>query len=405
MREELLYGSGCSPTEIGARYFALAEKFKKVKGEQPGCFFSSPGRAEILGNHTDHNLGQVIVSAISCDIIAAVKKRDDGLIEICSEGFYPIHFNVRDTRMRPEEKGRSYALARGVIDGIKKRGFRFGGFTAVTESNIFRGAGVSSSAAFEVLLAEIVNSLYLGGALSAADKAAIGQEAENSYFGKPSGLLDQTGVAIGGMNRVDFISPESPECERLSPPEGYAIVITNAGGNHSSLTAHYADIKKEMLAVSEFFGKKYLRFVSEEEFYSAISDLKKSVSERAILRAIHFFDENKRVEKASSALKCGDISAFLTAVSESGESSLKYLQNAFVPGSALQPISLALCLSKKYIKDGAARLHGGGFAGTVIAIISEGEKDGYISYMSGVFGAENVFSAKVRNIGAANVSL
>lgn len=405
MREELLYGAGCNAEKIGERYSNLAEKFKSLKGEQPDCFFSSPGRAEILGNHTDHNLGQVIVSAISCDIIAAVKKRDDGLVEICSDGFYPIHFNVRDTRLRPEEKGRSYALARGVINGIKKRGYSVGGFTAVTESNIFRGAGVSSSAAFEVLLAEIVNSLYLGGALSAADKAAIGHEAENVYFGKPSGLLDQTGVALGGMNRVDFYNPTIPQCEGLTPPAGYAIVITNAGGNHSSLTAHYADIKKEMLAVSEFFGQKYLRFVSEDEFYSSIPDLKKKVGERAILRAIHYFNENARVEKASKALKTGDIGAFLNAVNESGESSLKYLQNAFVPGSAVQPIPLALYLSKKHIKDGAVRLHGGGFAGTVIAIISEGKREDYIAYMSRIFGAENVFSARVRNIGTARVDL
>jgi len=405
MQEELLYGAGCNANQIKARYSALAEKFKSAKGEEPEHFFSSSGRAEILGNHTDHNLGKVIVSAISCDIIAAVKKRDDGLIEVCSEGFYPIHFNVRDTRMRPEEKGRSYALVRGVVGGIKRRGYSVGGFTAYTESNVFRGAGVSSSAAFELLLAEIINSLYLGGGLSAADKAAIAQEAENVYFGKPCGLLDQTGVALGGMNAVDFLNPEKPECERLSPPNGYAIVITNAGGNHSSLTAHYADIKKEMLSVSSFFGKKYLRFVSEEEFYSSIHDLKKAVGERAVLRAVHYFNENARVEKASSALKSGDINSFLTAVNESGESSLKYLQNAFVPGSATQPIPLALYLSKRRIKDGAVRLHGGGFAGTVIAIISENEKDDYIKYMSEYFGAENVFSAKVRNIGATKVDL
>lgn len=401
MNTDLLYGAGSADNT--ARYSSLAEKFFGEKGSAPERFFSSPGRAEILGNHTDHNLGKVIVSAISCDIAAAVQKRSDGLVEICSDGFYPIHFNVRDTAIHPGEEGRSYALARGVAEAIKRRGYKLGGFTAYTQSTVFRGAGVSSSAAFEVLIAEIFNVLYCGGKLTPAEKAEIGRYAENEYFGKPSGLLDQTGVAVGGMNKVDFVNPSSPVCERLSPPEGYKIVITNAGGNHASLTEHYAAIKNEMASAAAFFGKKYLREVAAEEFYSSVAALKKKVSERAILRAIHFFDENARVDTAAEALKSGDVKTFLKAVSESGESSLTCLQNAFVPGSADQPVSLAIELSRRFIKDGAVRLHGGGFAGTVIAFVSDGEAEAYAEYMSGVFGKANVFKANVRDVGACEV--
>lgn len=403
MNTDLLYGSGEGAAANAARYPALAEKFSKGCGMAPEKFFSSPGRAEILGNHTDHNLGRVIVSAISCDIIAAVKKRDDGLVEICSDGFYPIHFNIRDTAIHPGEEGRSYALARGVAEGIKLRGYMIGGFTAYTESTVFRGAGVSSSAAFEVLVAEIFNVLYCGGKLTPAEKAEIGKYAENEYFGKPSGLLDQTGVALGGMNKVDFANPSAPISEKLLPPKGYKIVITNAGGNHASLTDHYAAIKDEMSTVSAFFGKRYLREVNEDEFYSSVSELKKKASERAILRAIHYFDENRRVDVAAEALKSGDVNTFLNAVNESGESSLTCLQNAFVPGSEIQPIPLALKLSHKFIKDGAVRLHGGGFAGTVIAFVSDGEAEPYAKYMSGIFGDENVFTANVRGVGACEV--
>jgi len=408
MDGELLYGAGYDETAVRARYQTLAENFFDTKGFSPERFFSSSGRAEILGNHTDHNLGKVIVSAISCDIVAAVKKRDDGLVEIYSNKFYPIHFNIRDTRLRPEEKGRSYALARGVVEGVKRKGYRLGGVTVYTASNIFRGAGVSSSAAFEVLIAEIFNALYCGGKLTPADKAEIGCYAENAYFGKPCGLLDQTGVAVGGMNKVDFINPSTPKCERLSPPKGYRIVITNAGGNHASLTEYYAAIKDDMSAVAAFFGKKYLREVDEKEFYAAIPSLReklKDKGERAILRAIHFFDENRRVDRAAEALKSDDVSEFLKAVNDSGESSLTCLQNAFVPGSGVQPIPLALKISKDIIKDGAVRLHGGGFAGTIIAFVSEGEAEEYINRMGEAFGKESVFSADIRKVGTGEVFL
>ncbi len=398
------YGSEANEGAVKERYLKIEERLKEKTGKGADAFFSSPGRAEIIGNHTDHNLGKVIVSAITCDIAAAVKKRGDHLIEIYSEGFKPIRFNLTDTKYRFSEKGKSYGLARGVIDGIKKRGYRIGGFTACTHSTVFRGAGVSSSAAFEVLVAEIVNKLFLKDKLTAFDKASIGQYAENVYFGKPCGLLDQTGIALGGMNKVDFKDPKAPVSSKLSAPKGYTIVITNTGGNHSSLTEHYAAIKSEMSSVAELFNKKYLREVDGEEFFDSLKYIKGKVSERALLRAIHFFNENDRVDRAERALNSGDTGEFLSAIEESGESSLYCLQNAFVPGSDTQPIPFALNISKRAIRDGAVRLHGGGFAGTVIAYVSDREAESYIRLMKGLFGEDNVFTAQTRITGAEQVS-
>ncbi|MBO5525426.1 MAG: galactokinase [Clostridia bacterium] len=402
MDAERYYGENADRQAIEKRYLALEERMK-AKGTLPERFFSSSGRAEILGNHTDHQHGKVIVSAISCDIIAGVAKRSDRMIEICSEGFYPIRFSLDDLSLKTGEVGKSVAMAKGVAKNLTDRGYTLGGFTAYTDSCVFRGAGVSSSAAFEVLIAEIFNDLYLEGRLTAVDKAAIGQYAESEYFGKPCGLLDQSGVAYGGMNLIDFKVPSSPVSERLAPPPGYSIVITNTGGSHSALTEHYAAIKNEMKSVAAYFGKEALRHVYYREFIDGVAGLKKVVSERAILRAFHFFDENRRVEIAARALKENHTGEFLRCVEESGDSSVAYLQNAFVPGSDRQPILLGVKLSKRLIRDGAVRLHGGGFAGTVLAILAEKEEERYVSSMAKIFGAENVFRAKIRPSGAERV--
>ena len=406
MNYRALYGENADENEVRERYRSVAEGFRALKGEPPESFYSSSGRAEIIGNHTDHNQGKVIVAAISCDIVAAVKKRNDGVAEIVSKGFKPIRFRLSDTSLKRHETGRSASLARGVAAAIAKRGFpvkEFGGFSAYTESTVFRGAGVSSSAAFEVLVAEIFNSLYLKGRLSPGDKAAIGQFAENVYFGKPCGLLDQSGVAYGGLNEIDFKRPDTPFVAPLPVPKGYVLAITNTGGSHASLTEHYAAIRKEMGEAAAFFGKKALREVDEREFFSAIPALRKKVSERAVLRAFHFFEENERADRAAQALKRGETDTFLRLLKESGESSQKYLQNCFVPGSESQPVALALKISEKILKNGGYRLHGGGFAGTVLACVSENELGNYVREMSRVFGRENVFCASVRTVGATQV--
>ena len=394
------YGEGFDVEELRPRLSKLLNAFRNNEGSDADFLFSSSGRAEILGNHTDHNHGKVLVAAISCDIVAAVKKTDDGLVKICSEGYCPIKFNVNDTALRENEKGSSTALVRGVAEAIKNRGFNIGGFTAYLTSNVFKGAGVSSSAAFEVLVAEIFNDLYLGGKLSAVDKAVISQFSENAYFGKPCGLLDQSGIAIGALSYLDFKNPTSPEIKKYDMLKGYTLVITNTGGDHASLTSHYAAIRSEMEAVANVFGKKVLREVDYQDFLQNISTVREKTNDRAVLRAMHFFEENVRVEKACEALENRNAKAFLNAVNESGLSSLIRLQNCSVPAEVSQPVVAGIELSRSIIKDGAVRVHGGGFAGSILAIVSNEEKDNYVDAMKKVFGDENVFTAHVRPVGA-----
>ncbi len=376
----------------------------KLPPERRGeaLWFSSPGRAEIVGNHTDHNCGKVLVSALSCDILAAVLPREH-VVEILSEGHSPIRVDISDLAAREEERGKSVSLVRGVLAFLRERG-NICGFTAYTASSIFRGAGVSSSAAFSVLVAAIENALAFGGSLTPLEEAQAGQFAENVYFGKPCGLLDQCGVAFGGFHKIDFKDPAAPSVTPLPPLRGYSVILTNTGGSHASLTSHYAAIRKEMGDVAAFFGKKYLREVGKEELYSRLPALKKRVSERAILRSIHFFEENERVELAAVALKTGNTPLFLEQVQRSGESSCKLLQNCFVPGSVIQPLPLALKLSEELIKDGAFRIMGGGFAGVVLALVRTGREREYAEGMARVFGEDSVLMASLRASGAGQIN-
>lgn len=382
----------------------LYNRFIELNGKKPEYVISSPGRAEILGNHTDHNHGKVMVAAINCDILCFASPDASGKITIHSDGFSPIVTNVNDTEINEKQFGTSLALVKGVCAKIKSLGYTVGGFTACATSNIFKGAGVSSSAAYEVMIAEIFNMLYLDGKLTAVDKAVISQYAENVYFGKPCGLLDQSGIAIGSLSKLDF-KTSLPEITKLAPPDGYTIVLTNTGGDHAKLTEHYAAIRIEMESVAAYFGKKVLREVDYNEFLAAIPQLKKSLSSRAILRAMHYYSENQRVDEAEAALLNNDIQGFLKAVSASGESSLAILQNCYVPGSVDQPVVLAVEYSKRIVKDGAFRVHGGGFAGSVLGIVNNNEAEMYVQAMKKVFGEENVFTALVRPTGTCGIKL
>ena len=397
------YGEGFDVDLLRPRLAKLLNAFRNNEGCDADFLFSSPGRAEILGNHTDHNHGKVLVASISCDIVAAVKKTDDNTVKICSEGYSPIKFTVDDTSAKSSELGTSIALARGVAEAIKKRGLKIGGFTAYLTSNVFKGAGVSSSAAFEVLVCEIFNDLYLDGCLSPVDKAVISQFSENIYFGKPCGLLDQSGIAIGSLSYLDFKTPTSPEIAKFDMPKGYTLVITNTGGDHATLTPHYAAIRSEMEAVAGCFGKKVLREVDYQDFLQNVNTVRERVNDRAVLRAMHFFEENQRVERACNALEKGDAREFLNAVNESGLSSLIRLQNCSVPAELSQPVILGIELSRSIIKDGAVRVHGGGFAGSILAIVNSNEAEGYASSMKKVFGDDNVFTAHVRPTGTAKM--
>ena len=400
----LYYGKDYSKS-LDERAEKLYKTFVDNEKSKPEYMFSSPGRAEILGNHTDHNHGKVMVAAINCDILCYASKRDDGKIVLHSEGYPVIEVSVDDDSLVASEKGTSRALVKGVCAKLKQNGYKFGGFTAHMTSNIFKGAGVSSSAAYEVMICEMLKLMYLGGALTPVQKAVVSQFAENVYFGKPCGLLDQSGIAIGSLSKLDFNVPTQPEIRKLSAPEGYTLVITNTGGDHAKLTPHYAAIRTEMEEVAAYFGKKVLREVEKEQFLAAMGELKNKFSSRAILRAIHYYNENDRVDAAEKAIDAGDVKAFLAAVSASGESSMSVLQNCYVPGSVDQPVALGIEYSKQIVKDGAFRVHGGGFAGSILGFVANAELDGYVEKMKKVFGDEKVFVAKVRPVGTAGVKL
>ena len=402
---KLLYGESADLNEKVSRIEKLKDVFYMNEGCRPSHVFSSSGRAEILGNHTDHNHGLVMVASISCDVVACVKQRDDNIVKICSENYAPVEVDISDLEPKRSELGTSDALARGVARALKDRGFNFNGFTAYTTSNIFKGAGVSSSAAFEVLIAEIFNTLYLEGKLSDVDRAVISQYAENVFFGKPCGLLDQSGISIGSLVKLDFNKPTEPTIKKMTAPKGYTLVLTNTGGNHAALTAHYAAIRKEMEEIAGYFGKKVLRDVDKSEFLKSIPTLKRRYSGRAILRAIHFYNENERVIQAEKALESGDTKAFLDAVNKSGLSSLTLLQNCYVPGDVQQPVVLGIEISREIIKDGAVRVHGGGFAGSILAFVNDNEVNNYVRFMKNAFGENNVFEASIRNVGTTLVEV
>ena len=397
MNLKLLYGEDFNQEKHEKRVKELQKRFFASEKQHATHLFSSPGRAEILGNHTDHNHGKVIVSSISCDILAAVAKTNDNKIKILSEGYPGVVVDINKTAPDKKEYNTSHALVKGVVNKLLEKGYNIGGFTAYTHSGIFKGAGVSSSAAFEVLICEIFNFYYLDGKLSKLDKAKISQYAENVYFGKPCGLLDQCGISFGGMNKIDF--KDTVKCSALSPVKGYRLIITNTGGDHADLTAHYGAVKSEMKSVAWYFNAQVLREVNEKAFYPEIKNLKNKFGGRAVLRAVHFFEENKRVDIAAKALASGDVKTFLSCVDGSGQSSYEYLQNCYVEGDKEQNIPVALALSKKIISDGAVRIHGGGFKGTILAFVKNEEAAEYIKQMQRVFSKENVFAASVRSVG------
>lgn len=383
----------------------LYEQFVKSEGKKPEYIFSSPGRAEILGNHTDHNHGKVMVASINCDILCFASPTEDNWITLYSEGYPPIRTNIEDSTVNKEEYGTSHALVKGVCTKLREMGYSFGGFVAHNTSDIFKGAGVSSSAAFEVMVCEIINLMYLNGALDPVTKAIVSQFSENVYFGKPCGLLDQSGIALGSLSKLDFNQPEKPEIRTLSAPEGYTLVLTNTGGDHAKLTPHYAAIRSEMEQIASHFGKKVLRDVCEKEFLEQMPALKEKFSSRAILRAIHFYNENKRVDIAERAIDSGDVELFMQQIAGSGASSMAVLQNCYVPGETNQPVMLALELSKQITTHSYFRVHGGGFAGSILAFVKNDEVDGYIATMKKVFGENNVFSAKIRATGTCGYKL
>lgn len=386
------------------RYAKLIERHEARFGRADGdiCFFSAPGRTEIGGNHTDHNLGRVLAAAVNLDTVAAVTKSADGVIVVDSEGYRPITVDTADLSVREDELGTTAALIRGVAARMTELGYKVGGFHAAVTSNVLRGSGLSSSAAFEVLMAAILDGLYNGWVLDAKERAQIAQRAENLHFGKPCGLMDQMASSVGGLVTIDFKDP-TPVVEALPydfKAKGYSLVVVNTGGDHGDLTDDYAAIPAEMKAVAAQFGRKVLREIDPAEMEAAIPKLRGKVSDRAILRALHFYDDNARVPMQVAALRKDDLSAFLSLVIESGESSWKLLQNVYARPLEEQ-MALALELSRRVLKgSGAWRVHGGGFAGTIQAFVPDSLLDAYVKKLEASFGAGACTVLSIRPEGA-----
>ena len=381
------------------RYEKLFTRFKSSYGVDCAYFASSSGRVEVCGNHTDHNGGRVVSCAISLDTVAAFLPNMTNIITVKSEGYDDI---VIDLTTNGDEKiGTSAALVRGVAVGLLNRGYKVGGFDACFTSNVLGGAGISSSASFELLVAEILNFLYNDGKVNQEEKAKIAQFSENVYFGKPCGLLDQTAISFGGLKRLDFVDPEKicvKEIQNSLP--NHTLVLINTGGSHADLTDEYAAVPREMFDVAKVFGVKRLIDITQEEFFSSMPDLYNKVSDRALMRAIHFYQENERVDCVFNCLNKNDYATFLEMINQSGISSLYKLQNCFVPGRKEQPIPKALSVVKTFISDGACRVHGGGFAGSILVIVSNNELGEFVEKANSIFGKDCVVPLKVRSVGA-----
>ena len=353
--------------------------------------FSAPGRTEIGGNHTDHQRGCVLAAAEDLETVAEVTRNSSNVIRVFSDGYAPVEVSLDDLAVRPEEQNTTAALVRGIAAEFVRRGASVQGFDAQVHSTVLPGSGLSSSAAFEVLMGTILNHLFFDASLAPAEIARIGQYAENVYFGKPCGLMDQMASAVGGMVMIDFAYPSCPVVERIDfdfAAAGHALCIIDTGADHAQLTGEYAAITEELKQVCLSFGKEVLRQIPQNEFYEALPRLRGNVPDRAILRAMHVYAENERVELQAKSLRVGDFETFLELVKESGRSSWMYLQN-ITPAGAVeqQAVALTLALCDTLLQGrGAYRVHGGGFAGTVQAFVPLDLLDAFRSGIESVLG-------------------
>ena len=395
----------------GERYLSAIDEFISLYGDVEAVLLSVPGRSEICGNHTDHNRGCVLAGAIDRDIIAVAARTDDGVIRFFSEG-YPMHeVLISDCKDSANfEKYTSQALIAGMVNGFSNRGYGVGGMCVYSTSDVLKGSGISSSAAYEVMIGNALNYLYNVGSIQNEEIAKLAQYAENVYFGKPCGLMDQMACAVGGFVYIDFADKECPEVVPIDfslGNEGYALCIINTGGNHADLNEDYASVPAEMKAVAKTLGREVLRGVTEVELVRMIPALRESVGDRAVLRAIHFIRENERVTRARDALIDKRLSDFFGAINESGASSFKYLQNVYTTQNVTeQGLSLALALADGYLGgEGAYRVHGGGFAGTVQVFVKKDRLDGLRALMDSVFGEGSACAFNVRPLGAIKLDI
>ena len=403
-----LYGNDVPRQE--ERYEAIRRGFAAQYGYEAGegTFFSAPGRTEIGGNHTDHNHGRVLAGAVDLDIVGLAQKTGNDTIRLKSAEYDKIDVvDLMDLSLHPEDTG-SQSLIRGICAKCRELGYQVGGFDCYTITQVLKGSGLSSSAAFEVLVVTVISHLFNGGSIDPITAAKISQYAENVYFGKPSGLLDQMASSVGGVTAMDFADPSAPVVEKVTfdlASYGHALCVVDTGGNHADLTGEYAAIPQEMKAVAQFFGKEFLRQVDEAAFYEQLPQVRKAAGDRAVLRAMHFFDDDRLAYEEAQALKAGDFPGFLRKVRASGQSSLQRLQNVFAPQAPQeQGITLALSLSQRLLgEQGACRVHGGGFAGTIQAYVPFDLLDSYRHGMEHVFGKGSCYVLSFRQAGGTKV--
>lgn len=395
-------GDAYSISEAYSRLSDTIKHFESIEKSQEIYVFSASGRTELSGNHTDHNNGCVLTASINLDKLAVVSNRDDNKIVVYTDySNTPDIIDINDLNINKDEYGKSNALTRGVCAGIKNKGGNIGGCTVTLNNKVLIGSGLSSSASFESLIGEIQNALYNEDKISKVDIAKIGQYAENIYFGKPCGLMDQMGCSVGGIMSIDFKDNDNPIIEKVEydfESKGYALMIVDAKGDHSGLTNEYAAIREEMNAVANYFGKKVCREITKKELIDNASKLRAEVGDRAIMRAYHFLEENERVINQINALKKDDINTYIKLMNESGLSSFMYLQNCYsVTSSKNMGVALGLTLTKDFLKgEGACRVHGGGFAGTIQALIPVNKVEEYKKYMNSIFGEGSAVKIRVR---------
>ncbi len=390
------------------RYIRALYVFREQFGDREVAVFSAPGRSEIGGNHTDHQRGKVLVASVDADAIGIVHKTKENKVCILSEGYALMEVCLDDLEAKKEEEGTTLSLVKGVLWEMKRAGYTIGGFCAYITSDVLIGAGLSSSAAFETLLGTIISHLFNGGGISPIQIAKVGQAAENMFFGKPCGLMDQMASSVGNLVYIDFAQETEPEICRIDcdfEQFGYSLCITDTKSSHADCTPEYAAVPHEMKDVAAVFGKDVLRDVTKEMVLGKLELVRQRAGDRALLRALHFILENERVENERTALLNGDFEGFLKQVLASGNSSFKYLQNVYIPSDVEhQNISLALLLSDMMLGgDGVSRVHGGGFAGTIQAFVKNDKVKEYIGFMNGHFGDKACKVYKIRRFGGMKV--
>ena len=405
-----LYGEAALEATKARYQKAIAEFAALYGADREIHLFSVAGRSELSGNHTDHNFGCVVAASIDLDIIAVAAKSEGSVVRVKSEGFPEDVVDIADYNAPREDRfAHSDSIIAGMCEGMRKNGYTVGGFDAYTTSSVLKGSGLSSSAAFEDMIGNIENYLYNDGKVDNVEIAKIAQYAENEFFGKPCGLMDQMACGVGGIISIDFKDPKAPIINKIDfdiTAAGYNLCIVNTGGNHADLTPDYAAVPAEMKGIAAEMGKTVLRETDEDAVIAAIPARREKLGDRAIMRALHFFAENRRVATQRAALEAGDLELFFENVIASGRSSFCYLQNVYTPKNMTeQGLSLALCLAERYLADkkGAFRVHGGGFAGTIQAFVRSEDVPGFRALMDGVFGEGACIVLRIRPEGATKI--